>query len=115
MKSDDTTTLAYHPLHIALLLVLALGGSVFPLQYACSAHEASKHYLALIVAVAIPMSWIFLVRMNLKIRKIHDLMGQNSGEMQGGVRVLRQTTLSVYFALYLIIIVLSSNLFASWK
>ena len=117
MKSDviSETTPVYHRIFMALLLVLALGGSMFPLEYACSPHEKSRHYLALIVAIAIPMPWVVIVRMNWKIKKIHNLIGQSSDEMQEVLRISSETSLSILFAVYLIIIVLSSNLFSSWK
>src|SRR5208337_4659373 len=113
MKSDALrkTTEAYHAIFMALVLVLALGGAMFPVEYACSSHETSRRYMALILAIAIPMPWVFIVIVNLKIKKIHSLMRQESEEMQEVVRISTETSLSVLLAVYLIIIVLSGNLF----
>ncbi len=88
---------------------------MFPLDYACSSHETSRRYMALILAIAIPMPWVFIVRANRKIMKIHNLMGQVSEEMQEVFRISTETSLSVLLAVYPIIIVLTGNLFFLWK
>lgn len=99
----------------ALAFVLALGGAMFPFEYASSSHETSRRCLALTLAILIPMPWLAIVRNNRRIEKILDAMGQASEELEEVVRISTEASLSVLLAVYSIIIVLCGNLFFLWK
>jgi hypothetical protein len=99
---------------MAFLLLLALGGSVFPLVYAWGPHEALRRILALMLATVIPMPWFAVVRMNHKNMKLLNLVKMNSEDRQALLANFLEQSVSILCGVYAVIDILSGNLFSHW-
>ncbi|MGA7830178.1 MAG: hypothetical protein WCA21_04380 [Terracidiphilus sp.] len=100
---------------MAFLLLLAIGGAAFPLVYAWGPHEVLRRTLALLLGIAIPTPWVFVVRMNHRNMALLHSVKMNSEDRQGLLATTLQQSMSLLGIVYAVIIVLSGNLFSRWR
>jgi hypothetical protein len=99
---------------MAFLLLLAVGGAAFPLVYAWMPHETSRRILALLLAIAIPLPWFAVFRMNRRNMKLLHPVKMNPDDRQALFANALHQSVALLCVVYAVIDVLSGNLFSHW-